>query len=191
MTPKNDENSHISPKFRAGDALWRNVFRKNQNQSESVLNTLKKVPIFKALNKTELSEFDKIIHRRKYKENETIFFEGEPGVGMYIIQEGQVGIYKQTAGQEKEELARLKAGEFFGELALLDESPRSATAVALEDSKILGLYQPDLFALIERKPRLGNTFLFQLALLIGERLKNTNEELQTLWSKFEESKVIT
>jgi hypothetical protein len=45
--------------------------------------------------------------------------------------------------------------------------------------------------LIERKPRLGNQFLFQLACLVGERLKRTNDELQALWAKIDESKVIT
>jgi len=110
---------------------------------------------------------------------------------MYIVQEGTVAIYKGSSENEREELAKLANGEFFGELALLDESPRSATAMALEDSKILGLFRPDLLELIDRKPRLGNKLLFNLSLLIGERLKHTNEELQTLWDKLEDTKVIT
>jgi len=192
MLTKNDTNTNNSPfKFHIGDALWRNVFRKEFGQKESILGILKKIPLFKGMSKAELNEFDKIIHRRKYKEQETIFYEGEPGVGMYIVQEGVIGIYKDTSEHGKEELATLSAGEFFGELALLDETPRSATAITLEDVKILGLFLPDLMDLIDRKPRLGNKFLFQLAMLIGERLKHTNEELQTLWDKFQDSKVIT
>ncbi len=191
MLSKNETNNNSPLKFRIGDALWRNVFRKDSSQKESIFSILKKVPLFKGMSKPEINEFDKIIHRRKYKENETIFYEGEPGVGMYIVQEGAIAIYKNTGELEKEELAKLSAGEFFGELALLDESPRSASAIALEDTRILGLFRPDLLDLIDRKPRLGNKFLFQLAMLIGERLKHTNEELQTLWSKFEDSKVIT
>ncbi len=191
MLSKNESTNNSPLKFHIGDALWRNVFKKDARQKESIFSILRKVPLFKGMNKSELNEFDKIIHRRKYKEQETIFYEGEPGVGMYIVQEGAVGIYKNTVEDEKEELAQLSAGEFFGELALLDETPRSATAVALEDTRILGLFLPDLLDLIDRKPRLGNKFLFQLAMLIGERLKHTNQELQTLWAKFEESKVIT
>ncbi|NIR48527.1 cyclic nucleotide-binding domain-containing protein [candidate division KSB1 bacterium] len=191
MTTPNHKADNSILKFHAGDSLWRNIFSPNSSPKESVFNTLRKVPVFKGMNKSELKEFDKIIHRRKYKEDETIFWEGEPGVGMYIVQEGSVAIYKDTSQEEKEILAELTRGEFFGELALLDETPRSATAVATENSKVLGLFRPDLIDLIERKPRLGNKFLFQLAMLIGERLKHTNEELQALWNKLEESKVIT
>lgn len=177
--------------FRVGDAIWGNIFKKDVTQKETVLATLRKVPLFKGINKYGLSEFEKLIHRRTYKADETIFWEGEPGVGMYIVLQGTVGIYKESTEHGREELAKLRAGEFFGELALLDESPRSASAVALENSEILGLFRPDLMELIERKPRLGNKFLFQLANLIGDRLKHTNDELQALWSKLEESKVIT
>ncbi len=189
LNNEKDQNSIF--KFHAGDALWSNIFKKKNSKIESSISILKKVPLFNGLRKSNLYEFEKIMHRRRFKENETIFWEGEPGVGMYIIQEGLVAIYKDTAGSEKEELARLSQGEFFGELALLDESPRSATATALEDTKILGLFRPDLMELIDRKPLMGNKVLFQLALLIGERLKHTNEELQTLWSKVEKSKIIT
>ncbi|MFQ5641965.1 MAG: cyclic nucleotide-binding domain-containing protein [bacterium] len=189
--PRNLRTNNSNVKFKAGDSIWRNVFNSDLNQKETIFSILKKIPLFKGMGKSELREFDRIIHRRRFKEEETIFWEGEPGVGMYIVQEGSVAIYQKSGHTEKEVLARLNRGEFFGELALLDESPRSATATALEDSKILGLYRPDLMSLIERKPRLGNKFLFQLAMLIGERLKHTNKELQTLWNKLEDSKVIT
>ncbi|MFQ5751789.1 MAG: cyclic nucleotide-binding domain-containing protein [bacterium] len=188
---KSTKDAQSVSKFHVGDALWQNIFQKDKDQKETIIAILKKVPLFKGMSKSNLHEFEKIIHRRRFKEQETIFWEGEPGVGMYIVQEGEVAIYKNTKDQEREELARLKQGEFFGELALLDESPRSATATALEDTKILGLFSPDLMGLIERKPVLGNKFLFQLALLIGERLKHTNDELQRLWSKVENSKMIT
>ncbi|MFQ5710135.1 MAG: cyclic nucleotide-binding domain-containing protein [bacterium] len=191
MAPKNDQANKSIFGFQVGDALWGNLFKRDLNEQESILSTLKKVPLFKDMRKSELKEFDKIIHRRHFKAEETIFWEGEPGVGMYIVQDGLVAIYKNAAGEEREELAQLSRREFFGELALLDESPRSATAVALEDSRILGLFRPDLMELIERKPTLGNKFLLHLALLIGERLKRTNEELQAVWSKLDASQVIT
>ncbi|MFQ5865806.1 MAG: cyclic nucleotide-binding domain-containing protein [bacterium] len=190
MATKKDRKNHSISKFRVGDALWRNIFKNDAKQTETVIAILKRVPLFKGQSKSELLEFERLIHRRHFKAEETIFWEGEPGVGMYIVEDGLVAIYKDSMEQGREELARLSRGEFFGELALLDESPRSATAVALEDTKILGLFRPDLMGLIERKPRLGNKFLLQLASLVGERLKHTNEELQALWAKFDESKVI-
>ncbi|MFQ5676330.1 MAG: cyclic nucleotide-binding domain-containing protein [bacterium] len=184
-------NNSSSVGFRAGDALWGNVFKKEASKEETAIAILRRVPLFKGMKKRSLREFEKLAHRRSYRADETIFWEGEPGVGMYIVQAGTVAIYKGGIDNEREELAKLGTGEFFGELALLDESPRSATAVALDDSQILGLFRPELLELIERKPRLGNKFLFNLALLIGERLKHTNAELQAIWEKLEESKVIT
>ncbi len=177
--------------FHAGDAFWGNIFKKENNQKETTIALLRNVPLFKEMKKAELRDLEKNIHRRNYKAEENIFYEGEPGVGMYIIQEGSVIINKTQDNGKKEKLAELKKGEFFGELALLDESPRSAAAQAEEDTSILGLFRPDLIELIERKPRLGNKLLFELAHLIGERLKHTNKELEEVWAKLDDNKIIT
>lgn len=191
MSSEKDQSNNSMFKFHVGDALWGNVFKKNVSQKETTIAILKRVPLFKGMRKSELLEFEKLLHHRKYKADETVFYEGEPGVGMYIVQEGTIAIYKDKTKEGREELAELSRGEFFGELALLDESPRSATAVAKEESITLGLFRPDLLELIERKPRLGNKLLFELAHLIGERLKHTNEELQAVWARLDDSKVIT
>jgi CRP-like cAMP-binding protein len=175
---------------KANNPLWGSLFKKKAGDDESILSTLRLVPLFADMSNGELREFEKLIHRRTFKANETIFWEGEPGVGMYVIRRGVVLIFKHTPGEGREELARLRDGEFFGELALLDESPRSATAVAKEPSDIIGLFRPDLFDLLERKPRLGNKFLFQLALIVGERLKNTNVEMQALRAQMDKSGII-
>ncbi|MDZ7344865.1 MAG: hypothetical protein ONA90_10180, partial [candidate division KSB1 bacterium] len=57
-------------------------------------------------------------------------------------------------------------------------------------TQIIGLFRPDLFELLERKPRLGNKFLFQLALIIGERLKNSNAEIQALRAQLDKAEII-
>lgn len=175
---------------RLSDSLWGNIFKIKASDEEDILATLRQVPLFANMSDGELREFEKLIHRRHFHADETIFWEGEPGVGMYIIQHGAVAICKNAPGEAREELAVLRDGEFFGELALLDESPRSATAVAKEESHILGLFRPDLFGLLDRKPRLGNKFLFQLAMIIGERLKNSNTDLQSLRARLEKSAMI-
>lgn len=186
MESKNGKG--LTPKF--NDSFWGNVFRKQYTADEDILSTLRLIPLFHDMTLSELKEFQKIVHRRVFKENEPIFWEGEPGVGMYIVKTGSVGIYKITADRSKKEIAILHPGEFFGELALLDESPRSATCIARENSEIIGLFRPDLFNILAKKPRLGNKFLLQLATVIGERLKSTNKELYTLKSKLEQSDII-
>src|SRR3990172_2002649 len=131
MTEKDNKNSGFT--FKAGDALWGNIFKKETDQKETAIALLRNVPLFRKMRKSELNELEKIIHRRKYKTDETVFYDGEPGVGMYVIQEGSIGIDKTEGDGKQKRLAELKKGEFFGELALLDESPRSSTAVAIEE----------------------------------------------------------
>lgn len=189
MADKKTQKSQMP--FHVGDAIWGNIFKNENSQKQTTIALLKKVPLFKKMSTSQLSDLEKIIHRRNYTADENIFFEGDPGVGMYIIQEGSVIINKTQDNGKKEKLAELKKGEFFGELALLDESPRSAAAQAIEDTSILGLFRPDLIELIARKPRLGNKLLFELAHLIGERLKHTNKELEEVWAKLDDQKIIT
>ena len=165
------------------DGFWGNIFRKAKSDENNVLSILKVVPILDGLSKDELKEFERIVHRRHYEPSENIFWEGEPGVCMYIIQNGTVKIYKTLPDGNDKELATLKNGDFFGELALLDESPRSASAIALEKCHILGLFRPELFDILERKPRLGLKVTTKLAQMIGNRLRITNTELQSLCAK--------
>jgi CRP-like cAMP-binding protein len=70
--------------------------------------------------------------------------------------------------------AQLCSGDFFGELALLDEEPRSAMAEAQEPSKLIGFFRTDLLTLMHRSPELGNKILINLSRVLGERLRQTN-----------------
>ncbi|MEJ2634099.1 MAG: cyclic nucleotide-binding domain-containing protein [Calditrichia bacterium] len=158
-------------------SLWENIFRDKNQTEESISAILKKIPIFQELKDKELEAVERILHRRFYKQEEIVFRQGDAGVGMYIIEKGRVKIRLEPAGQI---VAHLKEGEFFGELALLDDSPRSATAIAESDCKMLGFFQPDLFGLIDRNPRLGVKIVSMLAKSIGDRLKAANEENQEM-----------
>lgn len=171
-------------------SYWNNIFEKNGKHQINLDYVLKKVPFFSQLKKGELREFKRILHHRYFKKGEIIFYESEPGVGMYVIENGKIGIYKNFDLESKEELAILRSGEFFGEMALLDESPRSASAVALENTSVLGLFRPDLFNLINRNPKLGNKTLLKLAQMLAERLRLSNDELQEVKQLYENSVII-
>lgn len=173
------------------DSLWGNIFKNESSNEESIFSMLSRVPIFAELKQRELKEIERIAHRRRFKADEIIFWEGEPGVGMYIIQKGSVLIFKDKKDGGREKLALLKSGEFFGELALLDESPRSATAIAQEETEIIGIFRPDLFGLLQRKPRLGVKLALKLASMIGERLRKTNEDLRNLKNQLEKTEMVS
>ena len=159
------------------DTMWGNIFRKKEKLSEDIYTLLAKIPIFQDLNKRELQAIERILHQRSYATSEPIFNEGDAGVGMFIIVEGRVNI---VLGKDNKLLATLSNGEFFGEMALLSEVPRTAAAIAALETHMLGFFQPDLFGLMETNPRLGNKILFRLAQMIADRLRFSNLENQQL-----------
>lgn len=165
------------------DIYWTNVFKKNKKVEENIFSVLKRIPIFTGLTYRELKSVERILHRRTYKEDEFIFKEYEPGVGMYIIESGKVNI---TLGKEQKLLVLLSNGDFFGEMALILEGQRTASAVAKEPTKLLGFFQPDLFNLLETAPKIGNKILLHLSQMIAERLRLStieNNQLRTRLNK--------
>jgi CRP/FNR family transcriptional regulator, cyclic AMP receptor protein len=150
---------------------------KHEGKKVRFRDTLRSIPIFSELGRRELAAVERILHKREYAAGEVIFRQDEPGLGMYIIESGRVSILTDDALNNMVELGD---GEFFGELPLLDGGSRSATAVAKSPCRIFGFFQPDLFALIERDPRLGVKIVLSLAAIIGMRLRAVNERVQTL-----------
>ncbi len=167
------------------DILWENIFRGRKKKDETVEAILKEVPAFSHLNDKEISLLASIVHKREYKMGEYIFYQGDPGLGMYIIQEGEVLIQYVDPDGHKKDLAVLKGGDFFGEIALIDESPRSASAICRTDCQIIGFFRPDLFEIIEKHPRLGIKIVLKLAEIIAERLRRTNQEVTQLKAEIE------
>jgi len=165
------------------DTMWGNIFRRQVKSETSIYTVLSKIPIFKDLTNREIKAIERILHRRTYATGEIIFHEGDPGVGMYIIEEGHVNI---TLGKQEKLLAVLSNGEFFGEIALLSETPRTATAVSVNQSKMLGFFQSDLFGLLETDPKMGNKIMHRLAQMIADRLRFSNLENQQLKIKIGE-----
>ena len=167
-------------------AKWENIFKGwNLSESKTVV-TLKQVPVFKNFTNKEFLELEKLIHHRQYKINDFIFKNRAPGEGMYIIMQGSVKITIGTRNENENILAELEEGDFFGELALFDDEPRSANAIATTDSQLLGFFTQDLMSLQERNPILGQKILFNLGGVLGERLRGTNSLLINSQSSYKE-----
>ena len=160
-------------------SLWKNIFRQRDEQGD-ITTFLVKVPIFKNLSHSELNLVKNVVHLRKYQPEEVIFMEGQPGTGMYIITAGGVDISLNYRRPNQINLAHMQVGDFFGELSLLDESPRSATAVTVGPTELAGFFRSDLMDVIEKNPILGNKVVLSLAEVLGERLRATNKELRGL-----------
>lgn len=173
------------PKFVGESTVWKNIFSGRTVRKGSTQELLSRVPAFAHLSPRELREVAAIVHKREYRSGEPVFHQGDPGLGMYIIQEGSVSIVISEADGSTKELAVLTEGDFFGELALLDESPRSADALCKTDCLLIGFFRPDLLEMIERKPGLGVKIVTKLAEIVGERLRKTDKELSKLKSQMD------
>ena len=173
------------PKTVSQNAIWKNIFSERVVREGSLEQILSKVPAFSGLSPRELKEVASIVHKREYRLGEPVFSQGDPGLGMYIIQEGEVSITLSGKDNEERELAVLSEGDFFGELALLDESPRSANARCKTECVLIGFFRPDLFELIEKKHQLGIKIIFKLAEIVAQRLRNTDKELSKVKSQLE------
>jgi CRP-like cAMP-binding protein len=137
------------------------------------LQFLKAVPFFDELSNRQLKNVSGIMFERTYEIDELIFEEGQPGAALFLILEGKVAI-EICREDNTLTLAVLEKGAFFGELALLDEAPRSADAHALERTRALALYRSDLSELIQRDPQAACQIYRVLASMIGDRLRLTN-----------------
>ena len=123
-------------------SFWANLFKTPTEKSE-LEEVLLSMPPFKYLSNKKIKLLMKVIHNRIYTANEYIFFQGDPGIGLYLIIRGEILITEEIDG-ERFDLAMLTRGDFFGELALLDEEKRSASAIALKDSQLAVIFKPDL-----------------------------------------------
>jgi CRP/FNR family cyclic AMP-dependent transcriptional regulator len=87
---------------------------------------------------------------RSYQKAEVVFSESSPGKDMYIVYSGRVGLYARSTSEQGKLLAIMEAGDFFGEMALVDDSPRSATAVIEEDNTQLLVLDKNKFTYLLR-----------------------------------------
>ena len=149
------------------------IRNKMAGEKTEVMKTLEATPIFSGLNDLELKKIEVITHEREYAPEEIVFHENEPGAGLYIIRLGEIKLTKKGTNGSEVTIATMKKGEFFGELALLDESPRSANAIAVTKTQILGFYRPDFLNLLQREPKLGSKVLLKLSLILAKRLRTT------------------
>ncbi|NPA39628.1 MAG: cyclic nucleotide-binding domain-containing protein [Thermodesulfobacteria bacterium] len=138
---------------------------------------MQKSYIFKNLSCKEIKRVVDYLHKRTYKKDEVIVAYGEPGFALYIIIEGKVGVEIPTKDGfiEVEELTQ---GEFFGEIAVITDSFRTATVKCKDHTVTYVLTRSGLEHLIEVSPQIAVKILYNIAGVIAERLKKINEQLK-------------
>jgi CRP/FNR family cyclic AMP-dependent transcriptional regulator len=142
----------------------------------SVAQTLRGVPLFAHLGVEELEPLAAAARERPYPRNSVIVFADDPGDALFVVAAGQVKVV--LGGEDGREviLAVLGPGDFFGELALIDDQPRSAHVIAMEDARLLVLRRDDFQRALEAYPRIALGMLRALA----RRLRRADDAIGAL-----------
>jgi len=139
----------------------------------SATDVLRKVPLFSDLSEGDLASFGEVTREREYPKNSVILFEDDPGDSLYIVSTGQVKVV--LIGEDGREviLSVLGDGDFFGEMALIDDEPRSAHVIAMKDSQLLVLRRDDFQAQVAMHPQIA----LKLLRVLVQRLRRADEKI--------------
>ena len=140
------------------------------------ISILSKVPLFQGLPEAEVVPFGDLMRERSYPKGSVILFEDDPGDALYVVAKGQVKVV--LIGEDGREviLSVLGEGTFFGEMALLDDEPRSAHVIAMEDSTVLALRREDFRARLRNSPEVAIALLRELS----RRLRRADDQIGSL-----------
>jgi CRP-like cAMP-binding protein len=144
---------------------------------ELATEALRNVPFFSKLSQDEADNVAQRLLLRHYSPGQIIFHHGDPGGLLYIIIEGKVKITHATAEGQEALLAIFGANDFFGELALLDDSPRSATVEAIEPTRALTLHREDFMHYIRGNPDLSLHVLHTMA----QHIRRLNNQISDIF----------
>lgn len=137
--------------------------------------SLKELPIFSSLTDDEIKAVSEISNAQTVSADELVFSEGEPGNILYVIIRGSVRIYTKITENVDKTLVTLRSGGLFGEMAVISEDYRSATARAVEETELISISQKDFRNLLDNNPAAGKKILEFIVKVLAGRLKNTTD----------------
>jgi CRP-like cAMP-binding protein len=154
-------------------------FKKIKDQGNIVL----KSKMLEKLSYSERYELLQLCHRRKYKENEFIYYQNDPGTGMYFIEEGKVQLIvsdESSDTENKEFKIELLAPNEFGMMSIGYEIQRMSSAQCLTDCTLLGFFKPDFETLKKRHPETAIKFLEAVSTQVMKQLELTMRKLSEI-----------
>jgi len=156
----------------ASHPFWHNLFRQTLLKSDKIAKLWQDTALFQGLSTKSCKSLSNQMHVRKYLSGEAVFNKGEVGIGAALIFSGKVQI---RTGDTI--LAELTKGDFFGEAALVLDEPRTANAVATEQTELVFFLRPGLEELMDKAPRDGAKIVNNLCHILATRLGKANELL--------------
>ena len=139
---------------------------------------LRNIEIFKYISPEESRRILGDAAKVSLKTGDILFEAGSVGNEMYIIESGRIKVYRDS-DDDVITFAEFGSGDAFGEMSLIDEYPRSASAAALEDCELLSLTRPDFTKILDRDPGVGVKLLLAVAEVFSKRMRKTDKLLET------------
>lgn len=143
------------------------------SDQQKITGFLHTVPMFRGLDDKQLQRLAKRFNERSYGKGEAIVTQGTMGIGLFIVESGRAQAVRHFADGSEIQLNSFGPTEFFGELSLLDEAPRTATVAAVEDTKCLILTQLDFLSALREDADVSIIMLKEMA----HRLRRATESL--------------
>lgn len=145
-------------------------------KNNDLITFLKEVPLFSHLDEEDFQQLTAICTEKKFEKGQTIFYEEDSGTGFYIIISGQVKIVMLSNDGREHILGLLRERDFFGEMSILDGEPRSATAIALVDTKAISITREDFTKVLRNNPDISIKIMFVLC----KRLRRADRHVESL-----------
>jgi CRP/FNR family transcriptional regulator, cyclic AMP receptor protein len=139
---------------------------------------LKSIYLFGDLTDEELAKVASIVSKENFSKDHTLFKEGDKGDKFYIIHSGSVRVSQVISGAGEEALTILEKGDYFGEMALIDDAPRSADLIVHEDSELLSIAKKDFDELLFFDKDIAYKILWAFVRTFSARLRDTNEKIK-------------
>ena len=150
------------------------------SRQSQLVEMLGATALFSGLDSKHLARLARIGAEESHAKGDAVFHQGDQGDTFYLVIEGAVRISRQVAGLGEEALAVLRSGSAFGEMALIDDSPRSADALVHESCRLFVVRKADLEDLLFLDRDLAYDFLWQLVRLLAGRLRDTTDKMMFL-----------
>jgi CRP/FNR family cyclic AMP-dependent transcriptional regulator len=138
---------------------------------------LKHIAVLQSIESDALARLAAALEKKEYSEGQPVFSEGDPADAMYFIQKGCIRIEKRASGSVQKTLAVLEAGDYFGEMALFEQKPRSASAVAAGPATIVCLSKPAFDELHKKSSAAGFNVLFAMIRTSSDRIRRLSTEV--------------
>ena len=166
------------------DPEWSTFFFDEGDQTESLEQSLGRIPIFSLLVERELGQLARIVHIRHFKPGETIIYRGVEQSGFYLVRSGSVHIMRDNFDQSKTVVGTLGAHQLLGEFALLDSTPRTSSIVSAGHCELIGFFKPDLVEVLATNPEMGCKIVLRLAEEMSRSLNSDYNKLRALGYPF-------